>query len=200
VFDDAFRARFAPAAAPVVRMLARGRVSPNAVTVASCLAGCAAAMLIAAGFPVAGLAVWLVSRLGDGLDGALARLSNRQSAFGGYLDITLDMLAYSAVVLGFAVAHPDHAVMWTAVLAGYVLVITSTLALSDAAAALGRRVSDSNRTFQFTPGYTEAGETSAMYVAWVLFPDHVWWLGWVWVAALVATTAQRTRLAARALR
>lgn len=43
------------------------------------------------------------------------------------------MAGYTAMVLGFAVAHPEYWPAWGSVLAGYVLVITTTLALSDAA-------------------------------------------------------------------
>ena len=63
-----------------------------------------------------------------------------------------------------------------------------------------RRVGATNRTFQFTPALTEAGETTAMYALWVLFPAHLPWLVWVWVAALAVTALQRTYLAARLLR
>ena len=61
-------------------------------------------------------------------------------------------------------------------------------------------MSGTDRTFQFTPGLTEAGETNVMYVLWVLFPAHVGCLAWVWAAALVLTAVQRTVLAWRALR
>jgi phosphatidylglycerophosphate synthase len=200
MFDEPFRARVLPLLHPIVRVLARARVSANHVTVTAFVLGVAAAGLVASGQPYAGIVLWIVSRVGDGLDGALARESHRSTPFGGYLDITLDMAAYAAMVVGFAVLHPAFAVEWSLVLTGYVVVITTTLALSDAAGALGRQVSSTNRTFQFTPGLTEAGETNAMYVAWVLFPTQIDWLVWVWIAALAATGVQRTHLAWRALR
>ena len=46
----------------------------------------------------------------------------------------------------------------------------------------------------------EAGETSVMYGLWVVFPQHLPWLVWLWVAALALTTVQRTVLAWRLLR
>jgi len=200
MFDEPFRARFSPIIRPFVRVLARHGVGANHVTVLAFLLAAAAAALVATGHAYTGVAVWLLSRLGDGIDGALARETDRSSAFGGYLDITLDMAAYAVMVLGFAVWHPELAVGWAAVLAGYVLVITTTLALSDAAGVVGRQVSGTNRTFQFTPGLTEAGETNVMYVVWALWPEHLPWLVWVWVMALVATGVQRTHLASRVLR
>jgi phosphatidylglycerophosphate synthase len=200
MFDEPFRARFQPMVRPLVRRLASLGVTPDRVTVAAFVLGIAAAALLAGGRTDAALAVWLVSRVGDGLDGALAREMDRSTPFGGYLDITLDMAAYAAMVVGFAALYPRLGVAWTMVLLGYVVVITTTLALSDAAGVLGRQVSGTDRTFQFTPGFAEAGETNAMYVLWVLFPRYLEPLVWIWVALLAATSVQRTLVASRALR
>ncbi len=200
MFDEPFRARFSLIVRPVVQVLGRRGITPNQVSVLAFLLGVAAAALVATGRTHAGIGLWLISRLADGLDGVLARETGQRTAFGGYLDITLDMAAYCAMVLGFALLHPGLSAAWVTVLAGYVVVITTTLALSDAAGGVERQVSGTDRTFQFTPGLTEAGETSIMYVLWVLFPAHVGWLVWVWIAALFATGIQRTLLAFRVLR
>jgi phosphatidylglycerophosphate synthase len=200
MFDELFRARFAPVIRPLVPILARSGITPTHVTLAAFVLGVVAAICMANGWTMVGLATWLTSRVGDALDGTLARDTNQSTAFGGYLDITLDMAAYAAMAVGFAVLHPAYGVAWAMVLAGYVLVITTTLALSDAAGTLGREVSGTDRTFQFTPGFAEAGETNTMYVLWVLFPAHVGWLVWLWVAVLIATAAQRTHRAWRVLR
>jgi phosphatidylglycerophosphate synthase len=200
MFDEPFRARFAASARPAARAVAGAGVTPNQITIAACALGGIAALLVGSGHTHWGLAVWLASRLLDGLDGVVARESGRTTAFGGYLDITLDMIAYAAMVLGFARLHPAESLAWAAVLAGYIVVITTTLALSDAATATSREVSRTDRTFQFTPGLTEAGETTVMYVLWILFPAHVGWLAWVWVVALLATGVQRSVLAWRTLR
>jgi hypothetical protein len=103
------------------------------------------------------------------------------------------------MVLAFAVVYPQHALAWSAVLAGYVTVITTTLALSDAARSRGTMVGSTDRTFQFTRGITEAGETNVAYVVWALWPDQMHWTIWVWVAALTGTTVQRVWLARRIL-
>lgn len=200
MFDDRFRARFSPVLKPVAKALARRGVTPNQVTIATFALAVVAAGLVGTGYTHSGLAVWIVSRLGDGLDGALARTAGLKTPFGGYLDITLDMAGYSAMVLGFAMLYPGLGLAWAAVLAGYVVVITTTLALSDAAGAIERQVGLGDRTFQFTPGLTEAGETTVMYALWVLLPQYIEWLIWIWVAALAATGIQRSHLAWRALR
>jgi phosphatidylglycerophosphate synthase len=99
MFDDAFRARFQPAVKPLVAWLARGGVTPNAITLATFVIALVGAITVATLDPRAGVVIWLISRVGDGLDGALARATGLTSAFGGFLDITLDMTAYSTMVV-----------------------------------------------------------------------------------------------------
>lgn len=200
MFDESARAVFSRLGRPLVAATAHLGVTPNQVSVVAAILGLAAAGCVATGYTLTGLFVWVVSRVADGLDGALARATGAKSAFGGYLDITLDMLAYSAMVVGFAIAHPEHGIVWASILAGYVLAITTTLALSSAAAQTGRSVSATNRTFQFTQGLAEAGETTLMYVLWGLLPQWIGGLAWVWLGLLALTGLQRTHLAWRVLR
>lgn len=200
MFDDAVRTHVEPILAPIARRLGRIGLSPTAVTVGTFVLACAAALAIAGGHPTAGLTLWLVSRVGDGLDGVLARESKRVTAFGGYLDLTLDMAAYSAMVVAFATRHPEPRLAWLGILAGYALVITTTLALAAAAERAGRTVSVTNRTFQFTRGLAEAGETTLVYVAWIVFPSWVEPIAWLWCAVLLVSATQRSVLAWRVLR
>ena len=199
MFDDPFRRAFQPLVMPFVRKLADAGVTPNAVTVAAFIIAISAAIAVVTVGPVTGVAIWLLSRIGDGLDGVLARTTGRSSAFGGFLDITVDMAAYSAMVLAFAIMFPQHALAWSAVLAGYVIVITTTLALSDAARSGGATVGSTDRTFQFTRGITEAGETNLAYAIWAVWPDQMHWTIWLWVAALAGTSIQRVWVARRVL-
>lgn len=199
MFDDAFRPWFARLAAPVGRALLAQGATPSQVTWAGFGLACAGALAVASDRPGLGLGLWLLSRVADGLDGVMAREGARSSAFGGYLDITLDMAAYSVMVLGFASRHPGQTLLWETVLVGYVLAITTTLALAAAAERARHTVSAGNRTFQFTRGFAEAGETSAVYVLWVLFPDWIAVVGWTWCVLLAATAAQRSWLAWRHL-
>ena len=199
MFDDPFRSRFARLATPASRVLVAWHVTPLAITWTGFALAVAAAAAVASGRAVPGLVFWLLSRVADGLDGVVARVGGRQSAIGGYLDITLDMAAYSLMVLAFAHRHPGHALMWQAILVGYVLAITTTLALSSAAERAARTVAAGDRTFQFTRGLAEAGETTIVYVLWIVMPSHVALVGWTWCGLLLATALQRSWMAWRFL-
>jgi len=200
MFDDAVRARFARAAQPLARRCVAAGVTPGVITGAGVIAGLLAAGAVASGAPLVALLLWIVNRIADGLDGVVARHAGTASPLGGFWDITLDMTAYSSMVIGFAVAHPEHGVLWSVVLMGYILAITTTLALSAAAEQLSRTVAAGNRTFQFTRGVAESGETTVVYVLWLLWPSLIAPVGWAWCVILAASAIQRGWLAHRALR
>lgn len=199
MFDESVRTHVEPLLSPIAQRLGRLGLTPTAITVSTFAIALGGAAAIAGGYPWAGLALWLISRVGDGLDGVLARTANRVTAFGGYLDITLDMAAYSAMVMAFATLHPAPRLAWLGILTGYVLSITTTLALAAAADRAGRTVSATNRTFQFTRGLAEGGETTLVYVAWVVFPAFVEPVAWTWCAVLLAAAIQRSILAWQSL-
>lgn len=87
------------------RGLARLGISANAVTLAGLALGLCAIPAIALGHFGTALCLILLSRLADGLDGAVARASHKTD-FGGYLDITADFLFYGAVPFGFILYDP----------------------------------------------------------------------------------------------
>ncbi|MGE3795864.1 MAG: CDP-alcohol phosphatidyltransferase family protein [Dehalococcoidia bacterium] len=199
MFDEWARRQAAPVLTPVARWLDRVRVTPNQVTVCSFLVAVGAALAIGFGQLHAGLALWLISRLGDGLDGVLARTAHAITARGAFLDITLDMAAYSGMIVAFTAQRPDLGLVFACILTGYVLSITTTLALAAGAERLGRTVSLTNRTFQFTPSLAEGGETTAMYVIWLLAPGATGATAWLWCLVVFVSVIQRSALAWRAL-
>ncbi len=85
---------------PVVRLLARAPVAPNAITWFGLLVTLGAAALIITGHLFAAGFVVLVAGFFDMLDGALARSTNQTTQFGAVLDSTLDRLAEAALLLG----------------------------------------------------------------------------------------------------
>ena len=71
---------------PVVAIFARN-FTPNQLTVAGFLCGLFCILLLWCQYYVLGQLFWWINRFFDGLDGVVARISKRQSDFGGYLDI-----------------------------------------------------------------------------------------------------------------
>jgi len=87
---------------PVVRALARAGVSANFVSgLGLMFSGFAALAFFEGGFRI-GAGLLLASGLCDVLDGEIARETGSVSAFGAFLDSTLDRVAEGAVLIGIA--------------------------------------------------------------------------------------------------
>lgn len=103
---------------PLVRLLASLRVSPDALTTLGWAFATAAAGLFGAGYVKTAGAVMLLGGLFDALDGDVARESNLTSAFGAFLDSTLDRLSESAVFVGIIFLYASTGRPYETLLAG----------------------------------------------------------------------------------
>jgi phosphatidylglycerophosphate synthase len=140
----------------------------------------------------------LANRLADGLDGAVARAAG-PTDLGGYLDIVLDFLFYSAVVFGVALGRPHEAV-WAAFLI-FSFVGTGASFLAYAIIAAKRRVTTETRgrkSIFYLGGLAEGTETILAFVLICLFPAAFPWIAGAFGAMCWITTASRIWQAARA--
>lgn len=198
MIDNAFRAVVPRFAGPLLALYTRLRLTPDHVSALGFGIGLLAAWAVAAGHPWVALGLWWVSRLADGTDGVYARATGQESDFGAYLDIVLDMAAYGAMVLGFAVQWPALAPQWMSMLFLYILCIASALALGmqEAKQALPPR---DDRGLRLGAGLAEGGETGIAYSLFLLVPGLLPVTTWIWVAVLATTVVARTILAHRML-
>jgi CDP-diacylglycerol--glycerol-3-phosphate 3-phosphatidyltransferase len=107
---------------PIVTVLVKTHLTPNAVTCLGLLITIAAAVLISLNHAFAAGFVVLFAGLFDMLDGALARRTNKVTKFGGVLDSTLDRLSEAAVLIGIAVLYANRHSTWGVALAGITLI------------------------------------------------------------------------------
>ena len=107
---------------PVVRLLAKTPVAPNAITWSGFLVAIgAAALIITENLLAAGIVV-LIAGFFDILDGALARSTNRTTQFGAVLDSTLDRLAEALLLLGVLVLYAREQLVAESLVVGVALV------------------------------------------------------------------------------
>ena len=190
---DSFAQRLIePVLTRAAHRLVQLNVTANQLTLAGFAVGLLAAVLIAQRAYEAGLVLLLLSRLCDGLDGAVAR-QTKPTDRGGFLDITLDFIFYAAVVLAFAFADPAaNALAAAALLAGFMGTGSSFLAFAVMAAK--RQMSkpmSSGKSFYFLGGLTEGTETLGFFVAMCLWPAQFAVLAWVFAVLCAVTTAAR---------
>lgn len=184
---------------PVLHRLALGLhrtgLQADAVTWCGLALGLAGAAAIALQHPLAGLALILLSRLFDGLDGALARLT-RPTPRGAFLDITLDFLFYASIPLAFALADPQANALPAAVLlAAFIGTGSSFLAFAVLAERQGlRSEAYPQKGFYYLGGFTEATETLICFALMCLWPRHFAW--WAYGFAALCGLTVVTRIAA----
>ncbi len=157
-------------------LLLRG-VPPNVLSLVALLLGIGAAVAAAQAAWTVGLVLWFANRITDGLDGTVARVAERQTDFGGYLDILLDFVVYAAIPVGFAVSSIDRPVLlWAVTLEGAFFVnACSWMYLS---AVLEKRASGARSTGELTtvtmpPALVAGFETVVFYALFFLFPHKL---------------------------
>jgi CDP-diacylglycerol--glycerol-3-phosphate 3-phosphatidyltransferase len=88
---------------PVVRILSKSRITPNALTFINLALNIIAAYVIAAGYFFLGGVLVLVAGLFDLLDGALARFTEQTTKFGAILDSVVDRISEAAILCGLLI-------------------------------------------------------------------------------------------------
>ena len=175
MFDHYLRGLKDRLLAPLAALLRS--VPPNALTLIAFVFGIACAGAAARGAWTGGLVLWIVNRIVDGVDGTVARLANRQTDFGGYLDILLDFVVYAAIPIGFAMQSGDRNVLISALVleAAFFVNACSWMYLS---AVLEKRASGASRTGELTtvtmpPALVAGFETVVFFALFFVYPDSL---------------------------
>ena len=176
-------------------------VHPNVVSLMAMGVGLLAAAAVIQERYWLGLLLWLLNRILDGLDGVIARVHDKQSDFGGYLDLLFDFVIYLAIPLAFLSAEPTVFNLWAGItlISVYVLNIISWTVLG---ALLEKRhmQSPSRLTSMEMPtGLIEGAETIAVYTLFFFFPGSIGYIFFIFAALVLVTAGQRVFWAARNL-
>lgn len=196
MLDGVMRRLIDPPLARMGRRIARWGVTANQVTLAGLVAALVAAGLIALGLTLLALVAILLSRLADGLDGAVAGATKR-TGFGGYADIVADFVFYGAVPLGFVALDPAGNGLAGAFLIlcfyvnggsflGYAILAERHGMTTEARGA---------KSLYFTGGLLEGTETILFFIVLCLVPQHFAPLAFAFGALTLVTTLARLRLA-----
>jgi phosphatidylglycerophosphate synthase len=172
MLDRTLQPRLRPLLDAVALRLAGLGVGADAITWVGFALGLGAALAIARRQFGLGVLLLLVSRLADGLDGAVARLTQPTDR-GAFLDITLDFIFYASIPLAFAIADPAaNALAAAALLAAFIGTGSSFLAFAALAGRRGMRsAAYPTKGLVYLGGLTEATETLACFVAMGLWPQ-----------------------------
>ncbi len=196
VFDAKIRPIIDPLLDRQGAALARARIGADMVTTIGLVLGLLSAALIAVGAVGWALVPLLLSRLADGLDGAVAR-ATQKTDFGGYLDIAADFLFYGAVPMAFVWLDPAaNGAAGAFLLTSFY--VNGTTFLGYAIMAEKRRMQTTARgskSLYFTGGLLEGTETIAFFVLICLVPDWFVPAAWAFGVLCFVTAGSRVLLA-----
>lgn len=178
--------------------------SPGVISAIGLLLTLGAALAASQRLAVPAVLLWLAGRLADGLDGLVARSSDRDSDLGGLTDIVFDVIGYAAIPIGVAFGVDDRGA-WIAtavLLATFYVNVTSWAFLS---AILEKRNLGANSTGQPTSvsiprGLVEGTETIVAFAIALAFLDAATTVWWIMAVAVAITAAERIRWAIGTLR
>ena len=112
--------------APIATALGRAGLTPNMLTLMGLALVLVTAVVLALGYTTWGGVLFLLAGAFDALDGTLARLTNRKTRFGAFLDSTCDRYADAAILFGVMVPFL-RAGQQTEVILAFVAIIGSVL-------------------------------------------------------------------------
>ena len=176
-----------PLRVALARPLVRLGVHPNWITLAAIPLSTAAAWVLSQGNGRWALFLALLAAAMDFLDGEVARLQNRPTAFGNYLEALVDRWVDGVLLLGFL---PFYALP-----AGLAIILSSLVSYTKA--RLGLVMATDNRDW---PGWGDRPDRMILiFCAMGVGPQSGWshWLLWILVFVSLVGCLQRTQHARR---
>lgn len=191
MFDNTLRKLKDRMFEPVARLFLN--INPKALTLAGFIFGLFSAYFAFTGLTLFALAMWLFNRGLDGLDGAVARLHEKQDDLGGYLDIMADTVIYALLPFSL-VAGLNSTSAYLALAVMLAMFYINTASWMFLAAILEKRAlrnTGTQTTIIMPSGLVAGFETILFYSAFLLFPAQVVTLFIIFSILVLITVLQR---------
>jgi len=200
MFDIRIRKKIDPWLDRIALGIVRLGIQANTITWFGFVVGIAGSVCVANGGFTAAFVLILINRICDGLDGCVARYSG-PSDLGGFLDIALDMIFYSSIPFGFAVASSINALPAAFLIFSFAGTGCSFLAFAIISAKRGLTADrEGKKSFFYSTGLIEGTETVVFLLLVCLVPLHFPLLAWVFGSLCWLTTAIRIAIASQVFR
>lgn len=199
MFDTPLRKFKDQVGAPLARSLKH--VHPSFITALAFVAGLLSAWFAFTHSYSVAFGFWILNRVLDGLDGLMARLHEKQSDFGGYVDILTDFIVYASLPIGLVAGSPssERYLALAFMLAVFYVNSASWMYL---AALLEKRAlhgNDTQTSIVMPAGVIGGFETIVAYGIFLLFPTYITILFSIFATLIFLTIIQRLIWAKRNL-
>lgn len=162
-------------------------ITPNMLTLFGLLLNCIVAVLLVTDHKVAGGMMIIFAGLFDMLDGALAKITNRMSTFGAFLDSVVDRYSEAIILLGLLLYYYLHQTEQsvTAIVLIYVILVGSMMISYTRARAGSLHIHNE-------VGILARPERIILLAIGLLFQTVLlWWVLWLLAIGTQITAIQR---------
>ncbi|CAK3962316.1 CDP-alcohol phosphatidyltransferase [Lecanosticta acicola] len=187
-------------------------VAPLHLTIAAFICGVASCVSAAFGSSFWALALWVLNRALDCLDGAVARQRDQSSDLGGFLDLLGDFVVYSGIPISCALGLPNGGkLLWISVAVveatfhvnNFVLFYVAAVA-EKRKAAQTKEKQKQQRTEELTsvmmrPALIEGAESGVVFTLMLAWPSATQVLCWALAVGVAIGTIQRVTWVVQAL-
>ena len=163
-------------------------VEPQQLTCAACLTGIAVIPALLMHVPQLAIILLLISGYLDMLDGAVARIANKQTVNGAVLDILSDRIVELGVIAGLILMDPGMRAMYGLLMLGSCYIcVTSFLVVGIFIRNQGQK------SFHYSPGLMERAEAFIFFILMILAPQYFQVLAVLFSLLVLLTAGIRIR-------
>ncbi|TYP48408.1 CDP-alcohol phosphatidyltransferase family protein [Thermosediminibacter litoriperuensis] len=185
MLDSGARKFFQPYFTKLARMLVWLELTPDAVTGAAFVIGLFGAAALYLDWRAAALTLLWLSGLADVLDGTVARLTGRCSAFGALMDLIFDRIVEMGYIAVMAARMPETRMASIFLLCSIIFSFSVFLA---SGALISKKT---EKAFYYQPGLAERTETFLVFSLAILLPRSTALIFNIFTAMIVFTGIQR---------
>lgn len=187
-------------------------VTPLHLTIAAFITGIGSCISAASGSPIGALTLWILNRVLDCLDGAVARQRNQSSDLGGFLDLLGDFIVYSGIPICCAWGIEAGGIwLWISVAVveatfhvnNFVLFYVAAVAEKKKAVQTkekrNQQAVEELTSVMMRPALIEGAESGAVFTVMLAFPGLTEVLCWFMAVGVAVGTVQRVTWVVKAL-
>lgn len=142
-------------------------ITPNMITLAAFILGISSGVAVAIGKMIPALVLLAASGLLDVLDGTVARLGKRSEKIGAYIDLISDRMVEAAVILGFAIQYPQHALAYIIFLIAVLMHFSTFVVAGTLFPNMGKK------SMHYDKSIVERAEAFIFFFFMMLFPTYI---------------------------
>ena len=194
MLDNILLKQTKPALSKLATIAIKIGISANSASIIGFIFGIIAACLVGFGYFHLALIFFILNRIFDGLDGAIAR-KQHPTYRGAFLDIVFDFIIYSSIPFAFAIYNNDYSFVACFLIFSFIGTGTSFLTYGIIYSQIHKKNKEiiAEKSFFYLGGLIEGSETLFFIILILLFPSLFINIGILFGCLCWFTTISRIR-------